>query len=304
MAYLKPPFRAESMEGLYKRVVKGLYQRLPGHYSVDLNDFLGYFLSVNPKSRYSSTDLLSLPSVIERIKTGVNLKESIEENRVNLLQTIRVPNNLQYLTDKLPKANYEPLKMGNLPNVEGYSSYIAKSEESVVRNKSAASRANRSVIHEQSQVNSSQLADATPLKKRNLNQGSLGGVHGDSIIKERINKQHEKVEQQIKKYDEILKRNKNARQQYDLKKKINSILYNENGNPHNNRHHDRSIDRGGKDLIKINGVKLEHRSDHRPRNKPADNSSRLPALKNASSVPKGLGNRDKYSGQQNIHHNY
>ncbi len=53
MAYLKPPFRAEDMEGLYKKVVKGQYQRLPGHYSVDLNDFVGYMLKVSPKSRYS-----------------------------------------------------------------------------------------------------------------------------------------------------------------------------------------------------------------------------------------------------------
>lgn len=284
MAYLKPPFRAESMEGLYKRVVKGTYQRLPGHYSVDLNDFIGYMLSVNPKARYSSSELLSLPSVIDKIKSGVNLKESVEEIKASLLQTIKFPNNLQYLTDKLPKPNYEPIKLANLSNFEGYSVHLARSEESVVRNKSAASRANRSLVNEQSVVNQSQLPIISA-KKKNSNQSH----HGDSIIKERINKQHEKVEQQIKRYDEILKKNKNMRHQYDLKKRMNAAMHKDT--PHNRS----SIERGEKDLIKIYGVKLEHRPDPRGKNKLEDKSARLPALKNAASMPRGLLMKEKQS---------
>jgi NIMA (never in mitosis gene a)-related kinase len=30
---LKPPFRAESMEGLYKKILTGKYPRIPGIYS-------------------------------------------------------------------------------------------------------------------------------------------------------------------------------------------------------------------------------------------------------------------------------
>jgi serine/threonine protein kinase len=284
MAYLKPPFRAESMEGLYKRVVKGTYQRLPGHYSVDINDFIGYMLSVNPKARYSSAELLSLPSVIEKIKSGVNLKESAEESKASLLQTIKLPNNLQYLTDKLPKPNYEPIKLSNLSNFEGYSVHMARSEESVVRNKSAASRANRSAVHEQSVANQSQLPIISA-KKKNNNQSN----HGESIIKDRINKQHEKVEQQIRRYDEILKKNKNMRHQYDLKRRMNAALQKDS-------EHNRSlVEQGEKDLIKIYGVKLEHRADPRGKIKQDDKSSRLPALKNSSSVPRGLLMKEKQS---------
>ncbi len=36
MAALKPPFRAEDMEGLYNKVIKGKYPRLPPIYSNDL----------------------------------------------------------------------------------------------------------------------------------------------------------------------------------------------------------------------------------------------------------------------------
>jgi len=33
MITLKPPFRAEDMQGLYKRVIKGQYPKIPSHYS-------------------------------------------------------------------------------------------------------------------------------------------------------------------------------------------------------------------------------------------------------------------------------
>ena len=36
MTTLKPPFRANDMNGLYKRVLKGVYQKIPGTYSSDL----------------------------------------------------------------------------------------------------------------------------------------------------------------------------------------------------------------------------------------------------------------------------
>lgn len=108
------------MEGLYNKVIKGVYQRLPGHYSVDLNDFMGLMLKVNPKARYSAAELLSLPMIVDKINNVVNLKESIEESKCNLLQTIKFPANLQYLTDKLPKPNYEPLKVAHMSNFEGF----------------------------------------------------------------------------------------------------------------------------------------------------------------------------------------
>jgi serine/threonine protein kinase len=120
MASLKPPFRAEDMEGLYNKVVKGTYQRLPGHYSVDINEFMGLMLKVNPKARYTAAELLSMPNIIEKIKTVVNLKESVGESNTNLLQTIKVPSNLHHLTDKLPRPNYEPLKLSNLSDFDGF----------------------------------------------------------------------------------------------------------------------------------------------------------------------------------------
>lgn len=35
---LRPPFRADDMAGLYKKVLKGIYPKIPTHFSVDLNN--------------------------------------------------------------------------------------------------------------------------------------------------------------------------------------------------------------------------------------------------------------------------
>lgn len=83
----------------------------------------------------------------------------------------------------------------------------------------------------------------------------------DKLVKDRLNKQHHRVEQEIKKYDEILKRNRNMRNQYDHKRK--DIYHHANNENYNNSSLvDKSMDdmTTGKDLIKINGVKLDNRN--------------------------------------------
>ncbi len=46
MASLKPPFRANDMEGLYKKIMKGNYDPLPSIYSNDLNLIISEMLKV------------------------------------------------------------------------------------------------------------------------------------------------------------------------------------------------------------------------------------------------------------------
>ena len=48
MASLRPPFRAEDMEGLYEKVSEGKYANLPSHFSVDLNNLIRQMLKVSP----------------------------------------------------------------------------------------------------------------------------------------------------------------------------------------------------------------------------------------------------------------
>ena len=53
MAALNPPFQADDMQGLYKRVIKGVYPKIPQHYSADLSTILKYMIQVSPNMRPS-----------------------------------------------------------------------------------------------------------------------------------------------------------------------------------------------------------------------------------------------------------
>lgn len=52
---------------------------------------------------------MQLPSMVKRVNDSHLLE--VDEGVPFLLTTIRVPKNLHYLTDKLPKPNYSPLKV-------------------------------------------------------------------------------------------------------------------------------------------------------------------------------------------------
>lgn len=49
MITLKPPFRAENMQGLYKRVLKGQYPKISDKFSVDIQTIVRILIQVNPK---------------------------------------------------------------------------------------------------------------------------------------------------------------------------------------------------------------------------------------------------------------
>jgi len=44
MTTLKPPFHAKDMEGLYNKVIRGYYPKLPSHYSKDLTNIINVCL--------------------------------------------------------------------------------------------------------------------------------------------------------------------------------------------------------------------------------------------------------------------
>lgn len=188
-----------------------------------------------------------------------------------------------------------------------------KSEESMIRNRSAASKHQRSLIHESSQHNSSVLPSLPgPVKASKPRLGASPAVMADPFIKEKINKQHEKVEQQIKKYDEILRRNnKNMRQQYEpakqQRKPGRELADNRYRYILQQLEHEKSQlelgglgDGRGKDLIKINGIKLDpsraarggHNGSqlHEQSGLGREDKSlpRLPQVRGVASLPKGL----------------
>ena len=54
MAALSPPFTAKDRKGLYQRVVKGIYPKIPSKYTSDLSSMIGSLLQVDPKKRLST----------------------------------------------------------------------------------------------------------------------------------------------------------------------------------------------------------------------------------------------------------
>lgn len=106
---LKPPFRAEDMAGLYKKVLQGVYPKMPGHFSDELQQTVAVLMKVDANQRPSCNEILDLAPVrrISRDLLGDNYTLEAANIENPLLSTIKVPKNLLYLTDRLPKPHYE-----------------------------------------------------------------------------------------------------------------------------------------------------------------------------------------------------
>lgn len=104
MCALKPPFRAEDMQGLYKKVVRGQYPRVPNVYSADLAQCVKLLLQVSPNMRPDADKLLKSPLLA---KYNIDkLIPILDDEQNELLNTIKIPKNLHLLTDILPKPTY------------------------------------------------------------------------------------------------------------------------------------------------------------------------------------------------------
>ena len=119
MIALRPPFRAENMEALYNKVIRGQYGKISDRYSKDISEIINLLLKVNPADRPSCGQILKHPLVKKRLDffqaQAGNENEDIENMDENvLLRTIRIPKNILFLTDKLPVSNYESDKNKNL----------------------------------------------------------------------------------------------------------------------------------------------------------------------------------------------
>ena len=65
---LKPPFRADDMQGLYKKVLRGVYPKIPNIYSADLANLVKALIQVTPQMRPSCERILEMPIVRKRVE--------------------------------------------------------------------------------------------------------------------------------------------------------------------------------------------------------------------------------------------
>jgi NIMA (never in mitosis gene a)-related kinase len=101
------------MEGLFKAVTLGVYPPVNQKYSKELSHMIKLMLQQKPKSRPSAEKILS-SALIQKKVEELHL-ESIKADETNqeLMKTIRLPKKLHYLTDRLPKPNYDNLSEGD-----------------------------------------------------------------------------------------------------------------------------------------------------------------------------------------------
>lgn len=114
MCASKPPFRGTTMEQVYARVIKGVYDQIPMHYSKDLRLIIASMLQVVPLNR-PSVDQLILMINNKKAKSdtqppnngffGLGLDASITNKNI-LLNTIKIPRNMNDINRVLPKSKY------------------------------------------------------------------------------------------------------------------------------------------------------------------------------------------------------
>lgn len=103
---LRPPFMANDMQGLYKKVIRGLYPDIPAAYSADLRSLIRSMLQVNPLLRpsvgiFHLDQLFELPIVLRNRPIPISPAAP-----KGLLGTIVLPRNMSALSDRLPAAQY------------------------------------------------------------------------------------------------------------------------------------------------------------------------------------------------------
>ena len=160
MLALHPPFRAENMEGLYNKVIKGQYEKICDKYSKDISDMLKFLFKVRPTERPSCGQILKHPAVIKRLEffraqAGSENVDFDDMDEGVLLRTIRIPKNILNLAEKLPESNYDFLpgiskkKLNNkehsnntsvLPEIQSHTSFNKE-------NNNSYNDINKNIIH-------------------------------------------------------------------------------------------------------------------------------------------------------------
>ena len=119
MITLRPPFRAQNMEGLYNKVIKGQLNRIPERFSNDLFEIVKLLIQVNSDLRPSCDDILKHKIILKRIEYFKSFTGEQENDDKSLLKTIKIPKNLLFLSDKLPKPNYSKSIQNQNPHTKG-----------------------------------------------------------------------------------------------------------------------------------------------------------------------------------------
>ena len=110
---LRPPFRGTSLKALRNNVLNGHYLPIPSIYSDDLSILISKMLVIDPSKRASAKDLLKDEIIVNKIRNlkkiyNNDIKNEYNQEKANLIKTIRFPLNIKEINSKLPKKRYNP----------------------------------------------------------------------------------------------------------------------------------------------------------------------------------------------------
>ena len=198
MITLRPPFRAKDMEGLFNKVCKGQYSRIPDRFSDDLFKIVQYLLIVNSIQRPSCDQILQHPIILKRIEYFKSFGSEDESEDKCLLKTIHMPKNLLFLSDKLPKPNYDKQFKDTNKGEEENKNYRSFNKMAIINN-NLKSSTNNTVINETSKENNIlNIHPKRPVKLIPLNNNlNNNNININSIIEREkenilINKENSK----------------------------------------------------------------------------------------------------------------
>ncbi|OMJ82619.1 hypothetical protein SteCoe_16670 [Stentor coeruleus] len=109
---LHPPFRADDMQGLYDKVIKGEYSLIQGHFSKDLKFIIKQLLQIEPSKRPGCEQILRIPAVLRHI---VNFPNEPNEH-YQLLESIKIKD-YESMSDRLPAPKYVERNKSEIPEV-------------------------------------------------------------------------------------------------------------------------------------------------------------------------------------------
>ena len=182
MITLRPPFRAKDMEGLFNKVCKGQYSRIPDRFSEDLFKIVQYLLQVNSIQRPSCEQILQHPIILKRIEYFKSFGSEDENEDKCLLKTIHMPKNLLFLSDKLPKPNYDKQFKDTNKGEEENKNYRSFNKMGIINN-NLKSSGNNTAINEISKENNSYgTHQKRPVKLIPLNNNLNNNININSII--------------------------------------------------------------------------------------------------------------------------
>ena len=229
MITLRPPFRAKDMEGLFNKVCKGQFSRIPERFSDDLFKIVQYLLQVSSIQRPSCEQILQHPIILKRIEYFKSFGNEDENEDKCLLKTIHMPKNLLFLSDKLPKPNYNYDK--NFKKTNSVHTNNSKEEENQkYRSFNKIGNLNNNIIHSNESSKDNNIYPIIPKRP-----GKLVPIKNKKTID--ISKMIEKEKENIllnKENDKqnLLQNNKNKSYILNLKDKN---LNNKNNYSVNNR---------------------------------------------------------------------